>query len=172
MGLCWDRWAAGWSMRGAVLVWLYCLDSSKGACWWCWEKSSWWKFSSWTGEVCSTGLSRLPHWCLTGGLRVAQKQNVNFHKLLNTIFPTILLGRQRQRTSLKWILKCSCYSCLLGSTTQYKFVNIYKTILQLCVSHCTHQVTRWMGNLGKVYYAQIMQSNKQRWHPNFPTPLS
>lgn len=68
MGLCWGRWAAGWSMRGGVLVWLYCLDSSKGTCWWCWEKSRWWKFSSWTRELCSTGLSRLPHCRLTGGL--------------------------------------------------------------------------------------------------------
>lgn len=79
MGLCWGRWAAGWSMRGAVLVWLYCLDSSKGTCWWCWEKSRWWKFSSWTGEVCSTGLSRLPHWRLIGGLyvHIGKKQNNN-----------------------------------------------------------------------------------------------
>lgn len=69
MGLCWGRCAAGWSMRGAVLVWLYCLDSSKATCWWCWEKSRWWKVSSWTRELSSTGLSRLPHWCLSGGLQ-------------------------------------------------------------------------------------------------------
>lgn len=68
MGLCCGRWAAGWSMRGAVLVWLYCLDSSKGTCWWCWEKSRWWKFSSWTRALCRTGLSLLPHWRLTCGL--------------------------------------------------------------------------------------------------------
>lgn len=76
MGLCWGRWAAGWSMRGGVLVWLYCLDSSKGTCWWCWEKSKWWKFSSWTRELSSTGLSRLPQWCLSGGLwRDAEKSH-------------------------------------------------------------------------------------------------
>lgn len=68
MGLWWGREAAGWSMRGGVLVWLYCLDSSKGTCGWCWEKIRWWKFSSWTRELNSTGLSRLPQWCLSGGL--------------------------------------------------------------------------------------------------------
>ncbi|TNN40738.1 hypothetical protein EYF80_049085 [Liparis tanakae] len=71
MGLCGGRWAAGWSMRGGVLVRPYCLDSSKGTGWWCWANSRWWKFSSWIREAGSAaaGRSRLPHWRLTGGLR-------------------------------------------------------------------------------------------------------
>lgn len=96
MGLCWGRWAAGWSMRGAVLVWLYCLDSSKGTCWWCCEKSRWWKFSSWTGEVCSTGLSRLPHCRLTGGLYVHINGKKNKKKWLPQTLNTLQIRYKKR----------------------------------------------------------------------------
>ncbi len=76
MELCWGGCVAVCSMRGGALVWLYCLDSSKGICW-CWEKTGWWKFSSWCREVCTAGLSRCPHWRRTGGLGHTHTQIVS-----------------------------------------------------------------------------------------------
>lgn len=76
MELCWGGCVAVCSMRGGALVWLYCLDSSKGICW-CWEKTGWWKFSSRCREVCTAGLSSCPHWRRTGGLGHKHTQIVN-----------------------------------------------------------------------------------------------